>query len=146
MAQPRFTMRDLQRRTCQVAVRHFLESLQQDAFPMEESEGVFGAVMENQIGKLVYGSWQAMYLLEMCDPAEMEEALFLGSMPAFFESKVRAIESVALAKGTGQGYYASALIQSDMFKSIPWDFKMLNALAGKAMLEEVRNTGGAKAL
>lgn len=112
----------------------FLTAIMADYYPPEDTEKVFGVVMspistrvmtEASIGQLVFNVWIGLFKMSYFNKKDLIKELCNGSLPQFFESKVKQqIHDVYAAEPAGNlerlGDYIPELLRRG-FNDIPWD-------------------------
>ncbi|KAI3639745.1 hypothetical protein MIR68_002439 [Amoeboaphelidium protococcarum] len=135
---------DMQTSVAQMILTKFFEALQDDVYPTEDSESVFGIEMDQsgaqsfnvaewKTGHLMYGAWQTLWKNGMIDMSNMTAAMQRGELPKFFEKTARDLNTKyeeACRVGHGDMYmtaYVQELVKRD-FRGIVWDHVVLNNL------------------
>ena len=118
----------------------FLTAIKADYYPPEDTEKVFGVVMsptstrvmtEASIGQLVFNVWIGLFKMSYFNRNDLIKELCNGSLPQFFESKVKQIHDVYAAAPAGNlerlGVYIPELLRRG-FSEIPWDTEIHDKL------------------
>eukprot|EP00854_Cymbomonas_tetramitiformis_P029467 gene29467-36703_t len=98
----------------------FFSAINEDKFPQECAERLYGVKMNDPVGRLVYNCW--VTLVKYAGVASEEginDAMLQGRMPEYFEGLVQALPLER------HSHYTYSLIERKLFDSIPWDRDLL---------------------
>lgn len=129
------TMRDI------AVTSFFRAAFEEDMYPAEGMERVFGVQMDHGVGSCVFNSWKTLFLRGRVTVANVKAAIAQGRLPRFFEAAVRSLSTRRGDEAT-HSYYTLRLMGEDvdmpgnwslppgsLFESIAWDRRVLAALA-----------------
>ena len=101
-----------------------------DLYPDEASEKVWGVIAGTELGKKVYGSWQALYKLNW-DREEILNAMTGNVLPTYFKGKVEYHAAQKEEDANASTYVENLGVLRDIgFENIPWDHVLLARFAG----------------
>jgi len=119
----------------------FRSAFEDDLYPPESMERVFGVQMDNAVGSCVFNAWKTLHLRGKITAANVKAAIAQGRLPQFFEAAVRSL-STRPGDDATHSYYTLRLIGEDidmpvswtlppgeLFASITWDRRALAAMA-----------------
>ncbi len=101
-----------------------------DLYPDEPSEKIWGVVAGTELGKKVYGSWQALYKLDW-EREEILNAMTDNVLPTYFKRKVENHATPSEEDAAASTYVGNIGALRDIgFENIPWDHVLLARFAG----------------
>jgi hypothetical protein len=137
-----------------VVVKNFLYCLEENGYPAEDYEKVFGVEMKEGytppnvsdlwIGKLTYGVWQTLLKNDYITENNLIEALWNQNLPQFFEKKVHQVYNEFIERNgqtDAEGFimymteYVPELLKRG-FNGIPWDLEVHQLLLKKIVAQE----------
>ena len=98
------------------------EALEQDLYPSNDVESIFGIQMNNALGGLVRNTWARLFVHDLITAESVKAALLHGVLPSFFEQKVRELEKKAPHDGYASRLRAAA---GRGLMLIDWDVSVL---------------------
>jgi len=124
-----------------VAVETFFRAaFENDMYPPENMERVFGVQMDNGVGCVVFNAWKTLYLRGKATQASVKSAIARGRLPEFFEESVRSLSCQPGDEAT-HSYYTLRLTGEDvdmpgswslpageLFRFIAWERRVLVAM------------------
>ena len=126
------------RDAAKIALSLFRDALEQDLYPQENVEGVFGVRKDKGqsfpvespfgqgsqpmlLGNIVFNAWKTIWLNQQFNEKEILCAISQNRLPQWFETTIR-------NNGTPLSYYSKALIDSKLFNKIDWETRVLSKL------------------
>ena len=119
----------------------FRTAFEDDLYPPENMERIFGVQMDNGVGSCVFNAWKTLFLRGRITVANVKGAIAQGRLPRFFEVAVRSL-SMQPGDEAPHSYYTLRMTGEDvdmpanwtlprgaLFDSIPWDRRVLAAMA-----------------
>ena len=130
---------DEKREAAKAVLTLFRNALEQDLYPHENVEGVFGVRKDKGqsfpvespfgshskpmcLGNIVFNAWKTIWLNQQFNEKEILCAMSENRLPQWFETTIR-------NNGTPLSYYSKALTDSKSFDKIDWETAVLSSLA-----------------
>lgn len=128
------------------AVRSFFRSaFEDDVFPPQGVDEIFGCPMDNGIGSLTFNAWKTLWLHDKITEASVEEAITSGCLPQFFEAACRSLGddgssyTVRLCGTRVPVHYH--LPPGELFGRIPWDRATLQLMTDSVLSSPATRNG-----